>query len=293
MKNKVAIAALIILIGILGLQIIYTPVSRAQELGADATTTPMPELDTDLLPMFTHLLMTDLPNCTLPCWWGLKPGVSNVQDIVGFISSHGLNPIWQKQLKGYPGGPLDWTLERYLQEGFGVGLTFVPDQPDFSSLSLGFVMNGATLQTTNVDIVYPYQWLDSRSVNRILMPTVLKSLTEMPEVFINTFRVREFGDLWIYLVYKGRGTIINYHISVENLYWLNLGVCSDFITEITFRLNVPSEADFLREVSSIETFDTPESLWGVSTAEFIQQIRNDPYHCFHAPYHTPTPTPNS
>ncbi len=86
-----------------------------------AMVTPIPARDLDLLPTFEKLMEGNYENCTLPCWWGLTPGKTTLEEIVDFTKTTGFDRQWK--LSSYSAS---LTLERYLKFGERIVLDFLP-----------------------------------------------------------------------------------------------------------------------------------------------------------------------
>ncbi len=249
--------------------------------------TPMPvttplypnrDLDLDLLSVFEELMQPN-NDCVLPCWWGFRPGVTTVDEIVTFLQETGFDRDWKES-------GLTITLEAYMREGEPFGLDFW-DTPVRPIYGFGILFHSPLpddeLRRMEVEFGLPNRWL-SPELDRVSFPYVLSQLSVLPEIYIPG--TSSDANYRMHVVYKNIGVWLTYRFDLlENLSLEEPRVCFSLeqTQSVTLLLGKPDDAMIARFYEAIQnstlTYYSIEDLYGMDIETLRKFFVSNPEGC--------------
>lgn len=229
-------------------------------------------IDSDLWDEFVRL--SNLPNCQLPCWWGLELGEVELSEVLTFIEEREFDRYQERQaIDDTP--PEVWIrYDGYSLEFTGRGATTgIGDVDYFFSFD-----DDNMLRTIYLTMRSPDRWLLDES-NPLLVSNVLDDLETMPTVLIGASHVSRISDFSLFLIYPDEGLQIHHFMDISEDYPL---ICLSSETIKESYLTITNYPNNLVEVS--DTFIPIEGSWlvqdsSITTEEFVQFFRDNPNSC--------------
>lgn len=253
--------------------------------------------DLDLFLMVEQLLSEN--SCQLPCWWGLNPGQTSIDEIESFLISTGLYRDLEVYNEFYEDADIEFSLEEMIVAGerFGVGLPEVALQDSLRDSSLKAFQVNFTLSpdeetyllSTNVELNRVNEWLSTEN-NAFELAALIQRVKTHPDVyFLTAASNQQPNDITVILVFEERGLWVSYRFPTSTIPDLRVnGICTS--TSLTLELDIwmtdPSNSYFLERVKRLAATEVrdivrkPSDIWNVTDTEFIHSIINDPMHCF-------------
>ena len=144
-------------------------------------TTPIPSpmttpaRDSDLLPIFETVISNDYQDYELPCWWGLKPNETTIDDIVDFAQRLNFDRQWE--LSQYAS---TISFEEYLRLGERFVFNFQDNRYDvIPNVEVSFGFTDDILTTTTARLTNPNIWLTDEA-NTVGLSQILSRMDELP-----------------------------------------------------------------------------------------------------------------
>lgn len=282
MKHSIVCALFVLVVAFpISIGLITSPIAivgaSSAVLASTAVATGSPTAvaqDVDVLQPVISLLETN-GNCTLPCWWGLKPEISTVSDI---------KTLLRKTLNRETEAPFvreDGLIDYYLN------LIFVPH--DDSSLYLAFTTKNDVLTLTSVTFVEPNLWLPSAEWGP---SQLLKQMGEPTDIYIDITPATK--SFWLYVVFNDKGVMVEYGVAFQGDQF-NEGSNSILLCpraeQITYsKMWLQNQAvDMMAEhllrnptKPTSEYFHTLKATTGLEISAFAKLLATDPESCIKA-----------
>jgi hypothetical protein len=237
--------------------------------------TPTPR-DSDLLPTFEAIMVTDYEDCKLPCWWGFQPEETTGAEIITFLQETGFDRDWLV-------ADLPLTFEEYLYGGYPFILIFGK-----SGFEISFVVQNDLLTSISTDFSRSTHWV-SPVFELVSLSHILREMEQIPEVFIHSSSTR--SDFMIFVIYRGtdgdHGTQIVYSFDLMHYVsdgWLDqlcLGI--DQTQDIKMALHITSKDGLPGNPPGADSRPTGlisiEEYFGIDTETFVQFFRDHPDEC--------------
>ncbi|MBC7810197.1 MAG: hypothetical protein H7175_03580 [Burkholderiales bacterium] len=243
-----------------------------------ATPAPNPDMDLDLLPTFSAF-MTSTDDCSLPCWWGLRPGDTTLAEITAFLQETNFDRswhLWQSAMEP------KFTLEQYIDEGLVFTLRFVSSEILMrSTFGLRFNPEGNVLYTTYIHFSHPYLWLP-QELDRVSFRYVLTHMEASPEIFLGPLSTD--ADFRLHVYYPTEGVYIYYVFDFYDEETNIVKPCFSLEQTQIIRMTL-SEPDNPEYIRSYEGFADYESntfmgyFTDMSIEELIQFFSENPDGC--------------
>lgn len=238
--------------------------------------------DLDLWPVFEALEANRDMNCVMPCWWGLRPGSTTIDEVIDFLRQTGFDRHKQRTI--YRSIPM----ETYLRGGEPFGLRFEAKRPRLSSFEMHFVFDDNNLLGTFVQFTNPGNWLPP-TLDRFSLGRILAQFPESPELYLSTDENHEVDFRLIHLL------LISDEIGVNVSYYFNdqrptedeahlqlcLGIQETKYINLTLEDPVTVSQNIRDEIEPVQGsgFRRLEEVFGIDTETFIQYFRDYPDGC--------------
>jgi hypothetical protein len=167
--------------------------SRSSNIEVESTPNLGPASQGVLLSQAISLLSVD-NNCELPCFGGLVPGISNVEDVEEFLAQFDFDGS-QAQLRRFETG------------SYGLFLFFESD----GLLSIDLSLEEQRLSLTHIGISSPHAWLSQTPYD---LPLILDQMGTPDDIFV-LFGGPPLGFTLV-LVYNDQGMLFRYQADYLN-----------------------------------------------------------------------------
>lgn len=225
-------------------------------------------IDNDLWDEFVRL--SNLPNCQLPCWWGLELGEVELSEVLTFIEEREFDRYQERQaIDDTP--PEVWIRSNgYSLEFTGRGTSDIGDVDYYFSFD-----DDNILGSINLTMRSPERWLIDEN-NPFLISTILSDIDIMPTVLISPAETSRVSDFSLFLIYPDEGLQIHYFMDISDHYPL---VCLNSRNVKVAILDITNFPSSLIDVSDT-SFIPIEGSWlvqgsSITTEEFVQAFRDN------------------
>ncbi len=228
----------------------------------------------------------DAPSCTMPCLWGMTPGVSRLEDVYALFQSAGfLGNLDEGGVLMFGHGG-----EREINSG-GIGFQFGGVS---QSTSVTFRLVDDVLASASLRAESPSLWQDVNT-SPLRLSTVLSQLESIPEMYM--VGVRPHG-LWLnflgmMLYFREEGVLLVYQFDFSGDWETQPSsgglpelrrTCPTLTNtwRLTWHFWDASRYDWndvITEISSLEYYPTVDEVLGISAATFVQYFRAHPDGC--------------
>lgn len=226
--------------------------------------------DADLLPTFERLMLADYEDCELPCWWGLTPGETTLDEIARFLQETGFDRSWQ--LSSYT-----FSLNEYIRFGEPFFLQFEGYWSESGNFGIWFSFDEDILVNIHVQFQEIGDWIASSFMT---VPNFLDQIETIPEIYLPP---NEWLDTFmIGFVYPDLHTEVTYTFDLTDNYdaiHQELSLCLDDARtdRIQIRLNIPKSSMIGYSPSSVSL--PIQEKFHISNEEFVQFFRENPDEC--------------
>jgi hypothetical protein len=238
--------------------------SRTPTLAPTATWTPLPTLDPEQAGNQVRQLLMNNGGCQLPCWWGIVPGRTPLQEAIHFLAP--FSEIAQGGKSSYYENG-----KQHLTTGFDVSYS-VPGQKETSRMLLGVLDDQVAALT-----VFP-----PGSEQHYKLPQLLAALGAPKQIFVSAQAESQTAGLlpaFVILDYSSLGILAVYQFPLFRV-GDNLRICPNSVgprldlwpAGVTYRNQLSTD----QYVSLVTGFD-PRQLQDVSNmdiASFVETFQN-------------------
>jgi hypothetical protein len=262
--------------------------------------TPSRPPDLDLLPTLEALLMEDIENCPLPCWWGFQLGETTLDEITSFVEQYEFDRSWRESELYSP-----YPLSNFIDgEGFSMQFQTLDrrGQPVLQNFSFSFSFDiEDRMRHVRVSFNHPNEWLIAEA-DGISFLRLLDQFEETPDVYLfenirNLIPATEDSRAMIdsvnprvteqpiIVAFPSRGVMASYIFQLDfdlnderSLDAETLRLCPDLdhLLNAEVRLGTVST-----EPPNNEYYQLPEDVYeiGMNTEEFVEFFRENPADC--------------
>lgn len=247
-------------------------------------------LDLDLLPTLEMLLKSN--SCPLPCWAGLSPGSSRIENVADWLISTGFDRDWYSFEDYYRRHGRQFSFHNMIELSERFGLSFETSEfLDFAfpSFVISFVFQVDQLQSMTLGFTRSDSWY-SPAVDAVSPVRLLRQLSDATHVYF-LFPTAYPDEMSLIFYNEEQGTYLYYRVNISHQAdVIDVGFCArltdidDIEIWLTHPGNNPSFSYFKAQMRDIARSDdishTPYELWGITTQQFIHALLADPRECF-------------
>ena len=222
------------------------------------------------------LMMTEQRegDCTLPCWWGLIPGESTLDDIIHLLNETGIvynrNELYES---------LD--AENLILGGEGFHLDFSDNNSPYPDWYIAFWVDEGVLRKTYISFLN-LDMLTTPALDAVTLPAIVQMIDESPEIYMGNRS--QIPNLRLYVIYPQAGVWLSYGMNLEGYDWDGVNFCFDFSQTqgINLELMAPDDPEFIEPYQRFVNADNIlafDEVFKHGVDELVDRLRADPPQC--------------
>lgn len=164
-------------------------------------------IDSDLWADFVYL--TNLPDCQLPCFWGLELDEDNMASVLDFLQETEFGRYYERQTANDSSHEIWVRYDGYILDFIGSGIPNIGDISFFFSFD-----DESLLRTIKLTMDRPNQWLPDED-NPLLMRSLLNEFDSVPTLLIESPGNARISNFTVMLVYPEYDFKVLYRLDIR------------------------------------------------------------------------------